>query len=109
MKRGRKSKPELSPAIAAINRLTKAGASSDAAIRQRVALIAAERKLDASEIKSMMKGRLGTLQIGQFCKKHNLSVDWLLIGDLKGHPRRTTAATFGGGRPYTSEEFARRR
>jgi hypothetical protein len=84
MKRGRKPKPELSPEVAAIWRLTDDGASSNAAIRRRIALIAAERKLDPSETMAMMKGRwLTTFHLCQFAKKHSLSVDWLIFGDLK--------------------------
>jgi hypothetical protein len=85
MKRGRKPKPEVSPEIAACDRLTEDGASSKAAIRKRIALIAAERKLDPSEIEELMKGRwLRTFHLRQFAKKHHLSVDWLIFGDLKG-------------------------
>jgi hypothetical protein len=57
MKRGRKPKPELSPELAAISRLSKDGASSNAAIRKRIALIAAERNLDPSETRALMTGR----------------------------------------------------
>jgi hypothetical protein len=107
MKRTPKPKPELSPEFAACDRLTNDGASSSAAIRRRIALIAAERHLDPSETKALLKGRWLTLRhLGLFAEKHDLRVDWLLCGDLKAHPRRTTAATFGGGRPYTSAEFA---
>jgi len=85
MKRGRKPKPELSPEIAAIDRLTKDGNCSNAAVRKRIALIAAERKLEPSETEALMKGRwLRTFDLCQFAKKHHLSVDWLIFGDLKG-------------------------
>jgi hypothetical protein len=85
MKRGRKPKPEVSPELAACDRLTDDGASSNATIRKRIALIAAERKLDPSETMAMMKGRwLRTFDLRQFAKKHHLSVDWLIFGDLKG-------------------------
>ena len=105
MKRGRK--PKLSPELAACDRLANDGAGSNATIRKRIALIAAERKLDPSETEALMKGRwLRTFHLRQFAEKHNLRADWLICGDLKAHPRRTTAATFGGGRPYTSAEFA---
>jgi hypothetical protein len=50
MKRGSKPKPEVSPEIAAISRLTNDGASSNAAIRKRIAFIAADRKLGVSLI-----------------------------------------------------------
>jgi hypothetical protein len=50
MKRRRIAKPELSPDVAAIDRLRKAGASGNAAIRQRIALVAAERNLNTPGI-----------------------------------------------------------
>ena len=79
MKRGSNPKPELSPEIAAIERLTENGASSNAAVRKRIVLIAAERKLDPSETEALMKGRwLRTFHLCQFAKKHHLSVDWLI-------------------------------
>src|SRR5437899_4097259 len=70
MKRGRKPKTELSPEIAAISRLSEDGASSNAAIRKRIALIAAERKLPAAETKKVM-GRLLTYDIKLFTEKHH--------------------------------------
>jgi hypothetical protein len=85
MKRSRKPKLEVSPKIAAIHRLTNDGASSNATIRRRIALIAAERNLDPSETKTLMKGRwLRTFDLCQFAKKYHLSADWLIYGDLKG-------------------------
>jgi hypothetical protein len=85
MKRGRKPKPELSPEIAALKRLSKDGASSNAAVRRRIALIAAERKLDPSETRALMKGRCLTLRhLGQFAEKHRVNLDWLIGGNLKG-------------------------
>ncbi len=90
MKRGRKPKPELSPKIAAIHRLTADGASSNATIRKRIALIAAERNLDPSKTKALMKGRwLRLHHLCQFVEKHNLSPHWLVSGDLRSHPRGT--------------------
>ena len=62
MKRGRKSKPEVSPELTACQRLTDDGASSNATIRKRIALIAAERNLDPSETKVLLKGRWLTLR-----------------------------------------------
>jgi hypothetical protein len=88
MKRRRIAKPELSPDVAAMDRLRKAGASGNAAIRQRVALVAAERNLNPSETKALLTGRRIPMQpLSQFCKKHNLSYDWVLAGDLKGLKR----------------------
>lgn len=50
-------------------------------------MIATERKLDPSETKAIMTGRLSTYQIGQFCEKHQLSHEWLLGGSLQGLKR----------------------
>jgi hypothetical protein len=84
MKRDPKPKPELSPKIVALNRLSKDGASSDAATRRRIAVIAVERNLNPSETKALMKGRrISLFLLGQFAEKHHLSVDWLIGGDLK--------------------------
>jgi hypothetical protein len=75
-----------------MERLTEDGASSKAAIRKRIALIAAERKLDPSETEDLMKGRwLRTFHLRQFAKKHHLSVDWLICGELKAYPRGAVA------------------
>jgi hypothetical protein len=69
-------------------RLNKDGASSNAAVRKRIALIAAERKLKPSETATFMKGRyIPLVPLGRFAEKHKLSVDWLIGGDLKKHPR----------------------
>ena len=53
----RKPKPELSAELVALGRLIDDGASSNAAVRRRIALIAAERKLHPSETAALMKGR----------------------------------------------------
>jgi hypothetical protein len=69
-------------------RLNKDGASSNAIVRRRIALIAAERKLDPSETAALVKGRYIPLRpLGRFAEKHSLSVDWLIDGDLSKHPR----------------------
>jgi hypothetical protein len=53
------------------------------AIRNRIALIAAERRLPESEIKKVM-GRLSTRDVLSFARKHRVNMDWLVCGDLKG-------------------------
>jgi hypothetical protein len=53
------------------------------AIRARIRLIAAERRLSESEIKKVM-GRLSTRDILSFAWKHRVNMDWLVCGDLKG-------------------------
>src|SRR5260370_41833328 len=100
MKRGRKAKPELSPEVAACQRLTNDGASSNEAVRRRIGLIAAERKLDPSETKALMKGRCLTLRnLGQFAEKHQLRLDWMIGGAIKAYPRGSSARHMANPRP----------
>ena len=87
MKQSRNPRSELSPDMAAFDRLYQDGAHSVAAVRRRVALFAAERQLDAAETKALLKGRLTVRHIGPFIEKYHLSADWLLAGDLKGRLR----------------------
>jgi hypothetical protein len=108
MKRTRKPKPELSPAIAALKRLNKDGACSNAAVRQRIALIAAERQLPPSETATLTKGRnIPLMPLGQFAEKHHLSVDWLIGDDLKAHPRGSPSRHMAKPRPraMSDQEF----
>ena len=80
----RKPKPELTPEIAACHRLSNDGASDNATIRRRIALVAAERNLNPSETEALMKGRrISLFLLGRFAEKHGLSLDWLISGDLK--------------------------
>jgi len=107
-KQGREPKPKLSPEIAALARLSNEGAGSNAAIRRRIALITAERKLDHSETQALTKGRwLRTYDICQFAKKHHVSVDWLIGGDLKAYPRRSALCQAMTHRPraMSGQEF----
>jgi len=53
------------------------------AIRARISLIAAERRLPESEIKKAM-GRLFLRDVMHFASKHRVNMDWLICGDLKG-------------------------
>lgn len=75
----------MSPELAACNRLTKDGASSNATIRRRITLIAAERNLAPSATNALMKGRrISLFHLGQFAENHHVSADWLIAGNLKG-------------------------
>jgi hypothetical protein len=65
-----------------LGRLTEDGASSIAAIRRRIQVIALERRLQPSEIAKALTCR--TYELGQFAERHRLSLDWPIGGDLKG-------------------------
>jgi len=73
--------------IRARNRLRRDGCSSDAAMRRRVLLLAAERNLPPAEYAKLLHKRIMTKSITDFCEKHNVSMDWLIYGDLKGLKR----------------------
>jgi hypothetical protein len=55
------------------------------AFRARVRLFAHERKLPDTEIKWI--GRLKHQDMVSFVKRHRVTWDWLLCGDLKGRLR----------------------
>ncbi len=63
-------------------------ASSNQAIRTRIALIGKERGCSANEIR--LASRDVTRSFGSdneflmFAERHNISTDWLLMGDLRG-------------------------
>jgi hypothetical protein len=81
MKRKREAKP--TPVMVPYQRELSDAASSKDAIRTRIRLIAAERRLPESEIKKAM-GRLLVHDVMRFAQKHRVNMDWLLCGDLKG-------------------------
>src|SRR5258707_12543564 len=62
------------------------------AVRRRVRAIAHERNLQPAEIAKLMYKRISTSHVMAFCKKHKISMDWLLCGDLKGLQRMTQEA-----------------
>jgi hypothetical protein len=68
-------------------RLVKDGCQTNAAMRRRVLLLAAERNLPPAEYAKLMHKRVLTGPLLAFCKKHNVSIDWLMCGDLKGLQR----------------------
>jgi hypothetical protein len=74
--------PEERAAKAGTPRRSCTRSTSREEIRARVRLIAAERNLPTSEIKWI--GRLKTYDCVSFSKRHRVSVDWLICGDLKG-------------------------
>jgi len=71
---------EVTPKMAAYDRLRKDGAYNTEAVRRRIASL----NLDPSETKELMKGKLTVFKIGQFIENHPVSLDWLLAGDLEG-------------------------
>jgi hypothetical protein len=73
--------------VIARGRLRNDGCSSDAAFQRRVLLLAAERGLPPAEYTKLMRKRCPMGPIGKFCKKHDVSLDWLMDGDLKGLQR----------------------
>jgi hypothetical protein len=54
--------------------------------------LAEERNLQPAEFAKLMYKRISTPAMLAFCKKHKVSVDWLLFGDLKGLQRMTQEA-----------------
>ena len=73
--------------IMARNRLRNDGCSSDDAFRKRVLLLAAERGFPPAEYAKLMRKRCPMKPITEFCRKHDVSLDWLMDGDLKGLQR----------------------
>jgi hypothetical protein len=73
--------------VIARNRLRQDGCSSDAAFHRRVLLLAAERNLPAVEFGKLLRKRCPMKPITEFCRKHDVSLDWLMYGDLKGLQR----------------------
>ena len=71
----------------ASNRLLRDGCRTDAAMKRRVLALAAERNLPPAEYAKLMHKRIIMKSIQEFCRKHNVSLDWLMYGDLKGLQR----------------------
>jgi hypothetical protein len=73
--------------IRARARLVKAGCQTEAAMRRRLFALVAERNLPPAEYAKLLHKRIMTQSVMDFCKKHDVSLDWLMIGDLKGLQR----------------------
>ena len=69
------------------DRLVRDGCRTDAAMRRRLLALAAERNLPPAEYAKLMHKRIMDRSIHEFCSKHNISLDWLMYGDLKGLQR----------------------
>jgi hypothetical protein len=71
----------------ASDRLRRDGCSTDAAMKRRVLALAAERNLPPADYAKLMHKRVMDRSIHEFCSKHDVSLDWLMYGDLKGLQR----------------------
>ena len=69
------------------NRLLRDGCGTDAAMQRRVLALAAERNLPPADYAKLMHKRVMDKPIHEFCSKHDVSLDWLMYGDLKGLQR----------------------
>jgi hypothetical protein len=68
-------------------RLVRDGCHTDAAMRRRLLALTTERNLPPAEYAKLLHKRIMTKSITDFCEKHNVSMDWLIYGDLKGLKR----------------------
>ncbi|WP_141340921.1 hypothetical protein [Bradyrhizobium sp. USDA 3458] len=65
----------------AFKRLQKAGSTSAANVRRRLAVIADERLIPAADVLKALRSGRATLD---FCVTHAISTDWVLYGSLSG-------------------------
>src|SRR5258707_10057314 len=70
-------------------RLHRDGAESLQALQRRVRALAAERNLPLAEYAKLLHKRILTGNFIPFCKKHGVSPEWLLCGDLRALQRMT--------------------
>ena len=75
------------PRRKALQRLERDGATSRPAMQRRILALAAERSIPPADFHKLMYKRPSTGAVMVFCKKHKVSFDWLLCGDLKGLQR----------------------
>lgn len=68
-------------------RLVRDGCRTDAAMLRRLSALAVERNLPPAEYAQLLHKRIMASSIQEFCRKHNVSLDWLMYGDLKGLQR----------------------
>jgi predicted transcriptional regulator len=72
----------------------KPRAFSKRAMRVRISMIARERGLSDAEIAKALN--CGTAAVVAFAEKHDISLDWLVCGDLKGLLRTVRAKQQSG-------------
>src|SRR5579863_4930865 len=77
------------PRRKALHRLERDGAQSRPAMQRRILTLAAERSIPPADFHKLMYKRPSTGPVIDFCKKHNVSFDWLMCGDLRGLQRMT--------------------
>jgi hypothetical protein len=68
-------------------RLVRDGCQTDAAMRRRLLALAAERNIPPADYAKLMHKRVLMPSIQNFCKKHDVSLDWLMDGSLQGLQR----------------------
>jgi hypothetical protein len=90
-------------------RLVRDGCCTDAAMRRRLSALAAERNLPPAEYAKLLHKRVMTKSILDFCEKPNVSIDWLMYGDLKGLKRTAQRKTQELFSVATTREMARAR
>jgi hypothetical protein len=73
--------------VIARNRLRNDGCSSNAAMRRRLLVLAAERNIPPTEYAKLMHKRVLMPSIQNFCRKYDVSLDWLMDGSLQGLQR----------------------
>jgi hypothetical protein len=81
----------------AFRRLERDGAHTTGALQRRLRALVAERDIPPPDYAKLMHKRIITGNMLAFCKKHNVSADWLMCGDLKGlrrmkHEHKAAAA-----------------
>jgi hypothetical protein len=78
-------------------RLVRDGCQTDAAMRRRLLALAAERNIPPADYAKLMHKRVLMPSIQNFCRKHDVSLDWLMDGDLKGLQRMKKWERAGSG------------
>ncbi len=86
------------------DRLRRDGCNTDAAMKRRVLALAAERNLPPADYAKLMHKRVLDRSIHEFCDKHDVSLDWLMYGDLKGLQRMKQWAEEKNRAPTVQQE-----
>jgi hypothetical protein len=73
-------------------RLHRDGADSRPAMQRRIQALAAERSIPPVDYAKLLHKRPSAQAVIDFCKKHKVSANWLLCGDLRGLRQMTQEA-----------------